>query len=195
MHVNLVAAGPPATPHRLSPAPVAGTAPAIAADGGEGQLQTIWPGDAAPLESGIASLVLDLHTSQNEEHTSPWIVGAAKQSLDLGERVHHYAVLLLARRRLDDARRCLEPDSCGWIGIEQLATMLGIDGAYLNILIHRCARNLSLRWDAITRGRIRCSGAAAKSGLACAGSGSCAARRPRGNSHPDDFVETFCNAL
>lgn len=51
--------------------------------------------------------------------------------------MHHYVVLLLARRRLDDARRCLEPDSCGWIGIEQLATMLGIDGAYLNILIHR----------------------------------------------------------
>lgn len=59
MHVNLVAAGPPAMPHRLSPAPVAGAGPAIAADGGEGQLQTIWPGDAAPLESGIASLVLD----------------------------------------------------------------------------------------------------------------------------------------
>lgn len=137
MHVNLVAAGPPATPHRLSPAPVAGTAPAIAADGGEGQLQTIWPGDAAPVESGIASLVLDLHASQNEEHTSLRILGAAPRSLDLGERVHHYVVLLLARRRLDDARRCLEPDSCGWIGIEQLATMLGIDGAYLNILIHR----------------------------------------------------------
>lgn len=134
MHVNLVVARPPAIPHRLAPAPVAGPGPA---DGGEGQPQTIWSGDAARTESGIATLVLDLHTSQNEEHTSLRILGAAPQSLDLGERVHHYVVLLLARRRLDDARRCFEPDSCGWIGIEQLANMLGIDGAYLNILIHR----------------------------------------------------------
>ena len=77
--------------------------------------------------------------SLNEEHVT-LTLSAGQQLINLGERTHHYSLLLLARQRLHDARRGLDPSSQGWIEAERLAHSLGIDASHLNIHIFR-ARN------------------------------------------------------
>lgn len=103
--------------------------PALAATSDLGQLRCPDPENA----------LFDFSVSQNEEHISLHISNAGN-SADLGERTHHYSLLTLARRRLDDAGRGIEAASQGWIDAAQLSRMLGIDQAHLNIQIFR-ARN------------------------------------------------------
>ena len=85
--------------------------------------------------------------SLNEEHVSLKIVSTGK-TIDLGERTHHYLLLTLARKRLDDARRRLDPASQGWIGLEKLSRMLGLDSSHLNIQIHRARSQFAKTLDA-----------------------------------------------
>jgi len=80
--------------------------------------------------------VLNFKVSQNEEHIS-LTINDAERSADLGERTHHYSLLTLARLRLDDAARGTEAASQGWVEVDRLARMLGLDGPHLNIQIFR----------------------------------------------------------
>lgn len=81
--------------------------------------------------------------SQDEEHA--WLeLRDADHHLDLGERSHHYALLTLARLRLADAQRHLAPHAQGWVELERLAKMLGIDPGHLNIQIFRMRKQLAL---------------------------------------------------
>ncbi|WP_098494485.1 hypothetical protein [Collimonas sp. PA-H2] len=80
--------------------------------------------------------------SLNEEHTWLQVACNGQPVVDLGERIHHYSLLTLARHRLHDANRGYEADSQGWIGIEQLSKMLGLDTGYLNIQIFRARQQL-----------------------------------------------------
>lgn len=77
------------------------------------------------------------NVSLNEEHTWLHIVCEGQRIISLGERIHHYSLLTLARRRLADANRGYESDSQGWLSIEQLSKMLALDAKYLNIQIFR----------------------------------------------------------
>jgi hypothetical protein len=91
----------------------------------------------APLQMARApALLLDFSVSQNEEHVT-LLVSTRHASLPLGERTHHYSLLALARQRLRDAQRGIDPSSQGWIETEQLARNLGVDSAHLNIHIFR----------------------------------------------------------
>jgi hypothetical protein len=83
---------------------------------------------------------LQFNISQNEEHCYLTIREKDKNRLNLGERAHHYTLLTLARQRLKDARCGIEQESQGWIEIEKLSKMLGLDVAHINIQIFR-ARN------------------------------------------------------
>lgn len=80
--------------------------------------------------------------SQNEEHTR-LCLSYGQDRIELGERVHHYGLLTLARRRRDDAMRGLDESSQGWVEIEALSRMLGLDAAHLNIQIHRARKQLA----------------------------------------------------
>ncbi len=91
----------------------------------------------APLRMTRApALLLDFSVSQNEEHVT-LLLSTRQASLTLGERTHHYSLLALARRRLHDVRRGLDPSSQGWIETGQLARDLGMDPAHLNVHIFR----------------------------------------------------------
>lgn len=81
--------------------------------------------------------------SLNEEHTHLFVQHGAER-LDLGERAHHYTLLILARQRRDDAALGTDETSHGWINIERLSRMLGLDPAHLNIQIYRVRKQLSL---------------------------------------------------
>ena len=86
---------------------------------------------------------LSFTVSLDEEHVR-LAIGDAQQQLDLGERSHHYTLLTLARLRLADAKRHLDIRAQGWVELERLAKMLGIDPGHLNIQIFRLRKQLAL---------------------------------------------------
>jgi hypothetical protein len=81
-------------------------------------------------------LVLHFEVTQNEEHARLRLELSAEQ-IDLGERIHHYLLATLARLRLRDAQRGLDPHSQGWVSTDDLARMLAVDTPYVNIQIFR----------------------------------------------------------
>lgn len=90
----------------------------------------------------LENLCLNFQISLNEEHTFLSISYGNKQDVDLGERAHHYSLLTLARRRLDDAKNGLDPSSQGWLELAQLSKSLGIEPEHLNIQIFRARTQL-----------------------------------------------------
>jgi len=97
------------------------------------QVATIAREPAAP------SLVMRL--SLDEEHASLEVKDGAV-SADLGERSHHYCLATLARRRMADQERGLEPGAQGWLGSAELSRMLGMETTHLNIQIFRAREQL-----------------------------------------------------
>lgn len=92
---------------------------------------------ATDLTSGLMFKV-----SQDEEHTRLWWSDGRRQ-FDLGERTHHYSLLTLARLRIADSNRGFDRETQGWVDVEQLATMLGIEPRHLNIHIYRLRMQLA----------------------------------------------------
>lgn len=84
---------------------------------------------------------LVLRLSLDEEHASLEVKDGAART-DLGERTHHYCLATLARRRLADQARGIEPGAQGWVGSADLSRMLGLDTAHLNIQIFRAREQL-----------------------------------------------------
>lgn len=87
--------------------------------------------------------LLQFNVSLDEEHIFLRVALERGEHIDLGERVHHYCLVTLARQRLQDARRGGDPTGQGWIAVEVLAKMLGLDTAHLNIHIYRARRHLA----------------------------------------------------
>lgn len=87
-------------------------------------------------------LWLHFRISLDEEHAQ-LRVSSGQYSVDLGERVHHYCLLTLARRRLHDAGRGIDPTEQGWLHVDELQRMLGIDACHLNIQIFRARKQMA----------------------------------------------------
>jgi hypothetical protein len=104
---------------------------------------------AAPMDdTQVAEIVresdapwLVLRLSLDEEHASLEVKDGAARA-DLGERTHHYCLATLARRRMADQERGLEPGAQGWLGSAELSRMLGLEPAHLNIQIFRAREQL-----------------------------------------------------
>ncbi len=86
---------------------------------------------------------LHFYVSLDEEHVC-LEVQDSNLTFDLGERSHHYALLILARMRLVDATRQLDGQAQGWVDMERLAKMLGLDPGHLNIQIFRVRKQLAM---------------------------------------------------
>lgn len=93
-----------------------------------------------------AAPLFEFRLSQNEEHTTLHLV-LGNERRDLGERIHHYMLLTLARQRLEDAQRGLDASSQGWLAMDELARMLGVDEPYLNIQIFRARQQVHRSLD------------------------------------------------
>jgi len=95
--------------------------------------------------------VLRFRVSQDEEHVWLELAGSGAR-LDLGERVHHESLLLLARERRADERRGVAAAECGWRDVATLERMLGIDEVHLNIHVFRARRQVqpALRAQGVT---------------------------------------------
>ncbi len=99
--------------------------------------------------SGTATW-MRFRASQDEEHVSVTLFRGGR-SLELGERTHHYLLMLLARQRLSDAARAFDAHSLGWVDSDQLACMLGLDKSHLNIQVFRLRKQFE---DAVSQGLI-----------------------------------------
>lgn len=76
------------------------------------------------------------NVSQNEEHVS-FKFKMGEHVYDLGKRNHHYLMLLLARKRLEDREKGVSEAEQGWMDKEQLCKMLGLSENHINILVYR----------------------------------------------------------
>ena len=90
-------------------------------------------------ESAAPWLVMRL--SLDEEHASLEVKDGVART-DLGERSHHYCLATLARRRMADQERGLEPGAQGWLASAELSRMLGMEPTHLNIQIFRAREQL-----------------------------------------------------
>lgn len=76
------------------------------------------------------------NVSQNEEHVS-FTFKMGDHVYDLGKRNHHYLMLLLARKRLEDRKNGVSKAEQGWVDKDNLCQMLGLSENHLNIFIYR----------------------------------------------------------
>lgn len=93
---------------------------------------------------------LSFKLSLDEEHTQLQVRHGSHHA-DLGERIHHYCLVTLARRRLADAKSGLDPAAQGWLGSAELAKMLGMDVQHLNIQIFRARNQLMSALPAVAQ--------------------------------------------
>lgn len=105
--------------------------------------ETSTPSTSTESPPQYPAMALQFTVSLDEEHVFlDLAIGGHRFAL--GERVHHYPLLLLARRRLEDIARGLDSSSQGWLDIERLSVMLGIERAHLNIQLFRMRRQIDL---------------------------------------------------
>jgi hypothetical protein len=103
------------------------------------QIGGTWEDDAAPVLVGQVRLCF---TVSRDEETVELVAWAGERRFDLQARAHHYALLLLARRRLADrSSGAAEPEQ-GWMRQDELLAMLKIGEDHLSITIHRARTQL-----------------------------------------------------
>jgi pSer/pThr/pTyr-binding forkhead associated (FHA) protein len=84
---------------------------------------------------------IDFEVSQNEEHISLNIT-VGDQLISLGQRTHHYLLLILARQRLEDIQVGRNESEQGWLDKEVLSRMLGMEESHINIQIYRFRKQI-----------------------------------------------------
>ncbi len=90
---------------------------------------------------GLMPIKVDFTVSKNEEHVS-LCIQFENQPIELRERTHHYLLLILARKRLQDYKSGIEDSEQGWIDKNLLSQQVGLDENHINILIYRFRKQL-----------------------------------------------------
>ena len=90
----------------------------------------------APADPAVPARLLEFFVSRDEEHARA-LLHVRGGVVDLGERAHHYSLVTLARARSADMQAGYDAATQGWIELDRLARMLGIDTSHLNVQIHR----------------------------------------------------------
>ena len=83
----------------------------------------------------------EFKVSQNEEHVFLNIY-IDEQCFRLGEKSHHYLILLLARQYIEDKQSNRDEPECGWIDKDLLADMLNQTEVNINMQIYRFRKKL-----------------------------------------------------
>jgi hypothetical protein len=88
-----------------------------------------------------SNIQFEFDVSQNEEHVSLQLI-VDNDTVHLGERSHHYLLLVLARQRLEDKRQGVANTEQGWLDKAVLMDMLGLEESHINIQIYRFRKQL-----------------------------------------------------
>ena len=91
----------------------------------------------------IGGLTLVFHVSRDGEYVKLELV-QGRDAVPLGSRVHHELLLTLARARLAARDDKATPESeQGWLYIDDLASMIGVQMDHLGVTIHRARQQLA----------------------------------------------------
>ncbi|KPV96345.1 FHA domain protein [Pseudoalteromonas sp. P1-9] len=97
--------------------------------------------------------------SQNEEHVGV-LVNIDGQLIDLEDRTHHYLVLLLARKYVEDKQNNVPDSEAGWLDKSLLMRQTRMEETHINTQfyrfrkqLHTAAKKLNLDVDIIARRR------------------------------------------
>ncbi len=91
----------------------------------------------------VGDLALSFFVSLDEENVELLVTGGGLD-VRVPHRSHHYLLLTLARRRLDDAVvKTLPAGEHGWIDAESLQQMLRLDPEQMNLLVFRARRQFA----------------------------------------------------
>ena len=89
----------------------------------------------------LANISVKFRVSQDEEHV--WMdVLIHKQQFELGERSHHYLLLMLARKYQQDTKDGFSSNERGWYEKEQLLKMMDLEEVNFNMMIYRFKKQL-----------------------------------------------------
>lgn len=91
---------------------------------------------------GIEGMQLRFRVSHDEEHVTLEVELDDGRRIEFGERIHHYLLLTLARQRHQDWRQGFDEATQGWLDMETLCGMLGMEASHVNIQIHRARKQL-----------------------------------------------------
>ncbi len=94
------------------------------------------------VEREVRHLVLTFRVSSDEEHVQ-LLATCGGITLDMGARSHNYLLLTLARQRQADAQDGVPEPSRGWVYADELARLLAIDTARLNLEVHRLRKQFA----------------------------------------------------
>ncbi len=97
--------------------------------------------EKVPLE-GIDCMQLQFQVSHDEEHVTLHAQLDGGSQIDFGERTHHYLLLILARKRYQDWGQGFDEAAQGWLDMDTLCNMLGMEASHVNIQIHRARKQL-----------------------------------------------------
>lgn len=89
----------------------------------------------------INNCCFEFTVSADEEHTT-LTIHINNTQIHLGERIYHYILLTLARKKLEDFERGIQEESQGWINVEELLRLLRVDCYYLNTQIYRLRKQV-----------------------------------------------------
>lgn len=89
----------------------------------------------------VSHIETHFNVSQNEEHVSLKLKIGSNE-VDLGQRNHHYLMLLLARKRLSDRDAGIAASEQGWMDKELLVKAIGLSENHINILIYRFRKQM-----------------------------------------------------
>ncbi|WP_071871814.1 hypothetical protein [Atopomonas hussainii] len=115
---------------------------------------------AAPADNPVLQSLQRMAQAREQRHTPHFIfqvsaddwhvrlsIELQEQRIDLGERVHHYVLLLLARAYCQQwqcyAERDPDPLSLGWVEREALHKMLGDSETQFNVKVFRAVKQIS----------------------------------------------------
>ncbi|MEZ4239513.1 MAG: FHA domain-containing protein [Myxococcota bacterium] len=90
--------------------------------------------------AGLDDVAFAFTVSADEEHAA-WAI-TAPVPRPLGDRVHAYLLLTLARARLEDAQAGVAPADRGWRYADPLARGLGITPEVLKVYVYRARNHL-----------------------------------------------------
>ncbi|WP_089942769.1 FHA domain-containing protein [Candidatus Entotheonella palauensis] len=96
----------------------------------------------APKPSAMDEIAFRFEVSLDEEHVFLKLIRHG-ETFELGERAHHYLLLTLARRRLDDMQKQVDPNEHGWVDLDDLSQMLDLNLSHLNIQIFRARKQIT----------------------------------------------------
>lgn len=89
-----------------------------------------------------SDIYFNFKANKNEEHVSLKLL-FNNSPVNLGERNHHYLLLLLARQRLSDQEKDMNDSEQGWIKKDVLVKMLGMAEQHINIQIWRFRKQVA----------------------------------------------------